>query len=178
MAFPRTKQISETGDVIGIYTVFLNTSSTAPSERFKELVLSNHACFQVFGVARRSALEKTSLIGGYSGSDRVLLAELSLHGRFIEIGNPLFLRRTHPGTSIRLYPDQNERATWFDTSRAGRLNMTTWRIFKEYMHAILRSPICKMDKVRCLRFMAVWLRDKWRPLAGDLRTACKKILFT
>lgn len=175
LAFPGTMKISESGDVIGPYKDTLNTSSFAPSDRFKELVLSNHACFQIFGVARRSALEKTSLIGGYSGSDRVLLAEISLYGRFIEIDNPLFMRRSHPGASCRLYPNPRERTSWFDTSRAGRLNMSGWRMFKEYTLAILRSPICNMEKVRCLQQMVVWLSKNWRSLAGDLKAACEKI---
>ena len=178
LAFPRTIIISETGDVIGPENSILNASSPVPSERFKQLILSKHACFQVFGVARRSALEKTFLIGGYSGSDRVLLAELSLHGRFMEIDKPLFMRRSHPGASCRLYPDPRERTAWFDTSRAGKLNMPVWRMLKEYTLAILRSPICKTEKLLCLKIFTVWLRKNLRPLVGDLMDAGKKGLFS
>lgn len=178
LAFPRAMEIDENGDVIGSYLVILNTSSPAPSERFKELVLSSHACFQAFGVARRSALEKTPLIGGYSGSDRVLLAELSLHGRFMEIDKPLFARRSHLGASCRLYPDRNERAIWFDTSRENNLNLAMWRMLKEYILAILRSPISKAEKLQCLKIMTVWLFNYRRPLAGDIKAAIKKLCKT
>src|SRR3546814_13580306 len=53
-------------------------------------------CVEIFGLMRRSALMRTYLQGSFSGADKVLLAEMSLLGRFWLGRETLFFRRCHP----------------------------------------------------------------------------------
>jgi glycosyltransferase involved in cell wall biosynthesis len=84
--------------------------SPDPVARFREVLFTYDPTFPVFGVIRRSALERTRLIDSYFGSDRVLLAHLALLGRFARIDAPLIFNRTHAGQSSSL--SRRERARW------------------------------------------------------------------
>jgi glycosyltransferase involved in cell wall biosynthesis len=97
-----------TGKLVG--ADYEETAAPDPVVRFREVLFTYDATFPVFGVMRRSALERTRLIDSYFGSDRVLLAHLALLGRFARIDMPLFLNRTHPGQSSSL--SRRNRARW------------------------------------------------------------------
>jgi pimeloyl-ACP methyl ester carboxylesterase/glycosyltransferase involved in cell wall biosynthesis len=53
----------------------------------------------MFGVVRREALQQTSLLPNFAGSNRAMLAELALLGRFRCANEPLFLTRFHANVS-------------------------------------------------------------------------------
>jgi hypothetical protein len=53
----------------------------------------------MFGVVRREILQQTSLLPNFAGSDRAMLAELALLGRFPSVPERLFLERFHAGGS-------------------------------------------------------------------------------
>jgi glycosyltransferase domain-containing protein len=69
----------------------------SPVRRLQRLVQNLNYCNALYGVIRTDVLRTTSLIKAIYGADRVLLAELASKGTFIEIDEPLFLRRVHPG---------------------------------------------------------------------------------
>jgi glycosyltransferase involved in cell wall biosynthesis len=90
------------GDIIGFYDGGVaGAESPDTAVRFAALVLSRHLCTDLFGLIRTAALRKTRLHGTYFGSDRALLAELSLLGRFVHLPMPLFQNREHPGRFSR-----------------------------------------------------------------------------
>jgi hypothetical protein len=90
--------------VIGFYDGGVpGAQSPDPAVRFAALVLSRHLCTDLFGVIRADALRITRLHGLYYGSDRALLAELSLLGRFVRVPMPLFLNREHPLRASRSF---------------------------------------------------------------------------
>lgn len=90
--------------------------SAKPWRRYHGILLDTFWCFEIFAVMRRSALARTRLMEEFYGTDKVLLADLALQGRFVGIEAPLFQRRCHPGTSTNL--DLNERARWSTTSKS------------------------------------------------------------
>src|SRR5260370_30593162 len=53
-----------------------------PARRFEAVMLNMVMCVEIFGLMRRSALLRTALQGPFSGADKVVLAEISLVGRF------------------------------------------------------------------------------------------------
>src|SRR5215510_8210447 len=56
----------------------------------------------MFGVVRREILQQTSLLPNFGGSDRAMLAELALLGRFRCASERLFLKRLHANVSSAL----------------------------------------------------------------------------
>lgn len=146
-------------------------SQQAP-KRFKELILERHGCFHIWGLMRTEVLARTPLIGSYVGSDRGLLAELGLHGRFHEIPEDLFMERNHPGRSCKAIPFYL-RTSWFDTSKQGARTLPNWRILAEYLKAIRRAPLRQSERIQCYLLMPVWTvsNGNWARLLMDLLVA-------
>jgi glycosyltransferase involved in cell wall biosynthesis len=71
-----------------------------PSQRFAEALRRMNWCTAIFGVMRSQALHQTHLHGSYYEADRVLLAELALLGRFIQLDEPVMIKRCHGGVSV------------------------------------------------------------------------------
>ena len=73
--------------------------SPSASERFGQLFARLRRCVPMYGVIRSSVLRKTGALRPYVSSDVVFLAELTLHGKFVQIPDRLFSRRMHPGAT-------------------------------------------------------------------------------
>ncbi len=176
LCYSKTKIIDARGLFLFDDDTKLDIDLTRPASRFGDLVLIVHPCFPVFGVIRAEILRKTPLIGGYTSSDRVLLGELSLHGRFFEIPEYLFFRRNHPRQSIMAF-NYRERIIWFDPLKAGKIVFIVWRVFLEYCLAIKRAPLSWRDRWSCCLVMAKWFKMWWKGLAFDLLAAAKQIVL-
>ncbi len=131
-----------------------NLDSWKPHERY-EAVLSDFWCLAVFGLMRTEVLKKTSLIAPYYGSDRLLLTQLSLMGRFHEIPEPLFFRRCHSAQSSRL--SAPERARWIDPRNAQKPKFMRYRGSLGYFQAIFKAPLSWQERVSCLNVLARYL---------------------
>jgi glycosyltransferase involved in cell wall biosynthesis len=144
-------------------------SASDPAKRFFYLTCANHACVHIFGIMRREVLADGPLIGSYVGSDRALLAELSLKGPFLDVQEPLFLHREHPERSTRAIPDIRRRTVWFDSSQAGKVALPALRLFSEYAKSLWRSRLGIGDKLRCAVQLAYWIRYNQDDVLADLR---------
>ncbi len=115
-------------------------------ERFRA-VIADFWCLEVFGLMRKEALKKSSLIASYYGSDKLLLAQLSLLGRFEEIPEPLFFRRCHAEQSSRLSPQ--EREMWIDPQNAGQSKSLGNISSLRYFSAVWQAQLDWQDRTRC-----------------------------
>ena len=169
LAYPKAVQIDESGRSLGQYSGnFRGTLSDSTSKRFWTLIQDGHNCFPVFGLVRREALAKTRLIGAYVGSDRVLLAQLGLIGRFVEISDELFIHREHSARSTRSIP-LRQRAQWFDTRLSSKRVMPYWRFLKEYSLSVWRADLPIRDKFDCAVEILRWAKYYRKRLIKDLR---------
>jgi len=140
--------------------------------RFASLSQRNHECFSIFGLMRTETLAATRGLGRYPESDRVLLAELALHGRLVDVPRVLFHRRQHPGRSVREYPTARDRVAWFNPELVGRPVFPEWRLGRGYVDAVLTAPLSARDRARCLATMAHWTVARAPHLARNVaRTA-------
>lgn len=182
LCHPRTRVIGPEGELLEDYGIRLRTDADRVGPRFHDLICVDHACFPIFGVIRLDVLKRTPLLGEYVGSDRNLLAELSMHGPFHEVPEYLFLRRDHPGTSTRQYPSAKERRTWFKVEQRGP-NLPTVQRAMGYLKSILRAPLAPADRLVCLGILGKWsilrLRSLMeRNLSGLLRPRSAPRRFT
>ncbi len=131
-----------------------------PQERFGDMVLSHHPCFDVFGLIRSEVLRKTNLHGNHLGADRNLLAELALRGRLYKYPEYLFNIRDHSKRSVRI-GDQSpqSRAVWFDPDNKGRRMYEHPRHFTEYLKSIHRVPLTISERSGAFRQLFKWA---WR----------------
>ncbi len=144
--------------------------------RFGALARRNYQCFAIFGVVPVPVLAATRLLGYYAESDRVLLAELSLRGRFVEVPQVLFHRRQHDARSVRLYPTARDRVAWFNPDLVGRPVFPEWRLGRGYLGAVARTPLPVADRARCLGQMAAWSVGHAPHLARNVGRTTKDVL--
>lgn len=121
-----------------------------PVRRFADVLHRVHFCIEVFGVIRTAALARTSLHGSYYGSDKVLLAELALLGRFAHIPEPLFTKRVHERTT--LYFTTRERDAWIDPAAHHRVPQL--QVLKGYLRALGRARLTPLQRLNCVASVA------------------------
>jgi glycosyltransferase involved in cell wall biosynthesis len=134
-----------------------NIESKKPHARFRDLVLINHWCFHIFGLIRSNVLKETKLLSYYPGSDKILLAQLALRGRFYDIPEYLFFSREHGDRSIRALPLIYVQSAWYDPSNE-MSNFPHWRLFKEYLKSPTATPRLKWrDQAMCYLYAICWI---------------------
>ena len=170
-AFPLTDMIGPLGEPVAQSGARPGLERLEPSRRL-EAVLAERDTFPVFGVFRRQAVAATSGHGGYTGSDRILLAELVLTGQLVEVQERLFSFRYHPEQSIAMssarWFDHHRREAWFDSSRQGKFVFPYWRRVAGYAAAVKRAPLTPRQRMRCSATVAKWGLRSWKGLALDL----------
>jgi glycosyltransferase involved in cell wall biosynthesis len=171
ICFTRTQEIGAEGEPLPAQPYALRTEAERPSDRFRELIRMDHRLDPIYGVIRMSVLRTTPLEGQYADCDRVLLAEIGLHGPFHQIPEELFFRRRHPGQSIQVFPGRHQRTGWFDPEAKDPLVFPHFRQFREYLSSIRRAPISSAERRECFAAMAGWLAVNRSRLAVDLEWA-------
>lgn len=144
--------------------------------RFGEILLGTFWCFEIFALIRRSGMLATYPKGQFFGSDKVMLAQLSLLGRFIEIDSVQFYRRAHSDNSCNL--SVKDRELWSRRTRKKFVLPTEFPCFSGYARAVLTFPLSPGDRVRCMaqlmRFASRWERypklahQLWQIVSGRL----------
>ena len=138
-----------------------------PARRFRGAIALDHGCFDVFGVIRRGALAETKLIAPYLGSDRVLLAELALKGRFKRVPEKLFHSREHPERSIRMRSDR-EREQWFGAGKPAARMRPNWKRLGAVRDALGRARVSLACKQRCRIAILRWTLQQRGSLFREL----------
>lgn len=168
LAYTQAKAIDDKGDVVKVYPGKHHFASPVPRERFYEFVLDPHPVVAVFGLMRREVLGRTRLIGKYAGSDRPLLSELSLLGKFHEVPEHLFFYRFHEEQSWGGNKSAQAQQAWYDPRRAGKITFPQWRLLREHVRSIERSPVGLTDRVSCYAYMGYWMLKNRRRLGRNL----------
>ncbi|MCR3906940.1 MAG: glycosyltransferase [Tenericutes bacterium] len=156
--------IDAQGNKIGVYDYRAYFDSTKPEERFRE-VLRKKPVFSLYGVIRKEALKKSQLLASHIGSDWTLLAELSLAGRFFEIPEFLFFRRTHNqaytnkyySKKIKIHDYRTESCWWTGNTKKPLITLPYWKIFVEFYNSIRRSSLPLKTKLACYDELGKWL---------------------
>ncbi len=175
MSHAQTAAIDSAGRLLGLIGDSFAVEAEQPHERWRQLLAYQGGCYHVFGVMRADLLRQTGLIGPYYESDRVLLAELALHGTFVEVPEPLFLHREHPDRSIYRYPDDRSREWWFDPTRP-RLSLPRLKLASEMMRAVGRPALAWSQRVRCRLLMRDWAWRYARQLLSNPTAAVRRAL--
>ncbi len=157
LAYARAKAIDSEGEIVKTYPNKQYFDSPIPRRRFYEFVIDFSPVVAVFGLMRREVLGQTRLIGKYSGSDRPLLSEMSLLGKFFEIPEYLFFYRFHEEQSWGGNKSAQAQQAWYDPARARKITYPQWRLLREHMRSIERSPVGIRDRLSCYLYMGYWM---------------------
>ena len=177
LAYSQTRVIDWKGNPVkGMVDAPKKLDSWKPHERYRYILLKTFWSYEAFGLIRADILRKTSLHGSYHGSDRVLLAELSLMGRFMEIPEALFLRRCHlhQGSSLK---SKNARSSWLNPNGSQQLKLHIPRGSIGYFKALFKVPLAWDERFRALLVLLKYTshRKTWQVfLAGGSSRKLKK----
>lgn len=194
LAYPQAVFIDNQGRIIKEYDVKLETDSPSRVTRFSAIACAPHKQthnFEIFGLMRRSMSDQIPQQGAYAASDRVFLARLALHGRFMEVPGRFFLSRDHPAQSIHTLPKylqqrrtlisrivghgQLPAAEWFNPKYTNRLTFPEWRLLWEYGISPRYAPVTIRERFACFGIVARRQMSHWNVvrmfrdfiLAGD-----------
>lgn len=150
--------------------------SPHPYQRFHGVICPNHWCFEIYGVCRTAVLRQTSLIAdNHTGSDRTLLADLALRGRFYGIPACLLFNRDHQSRSIRIYSPYTVGA-WFNPRLKGKIRLPYWRRLLEYTKMVSRCELSWWERLCCYAQLLPYCCRKSANLAMDIGFAVKPLL--
>lgn len=141
--------------------------SPVAAERFRDVLFNARWGSHMFAVIRREALAKTQLLLNFVSSDRAMLAELALLGRFRAVPERLYLRRVHAGSSWAL--SHRELKSFLSTD--GKAYSRRARQIKAFFGAPVGKPVGVMTKAACAAWTAgLCIRTTTEALAGkDVR---------
>ena len=193
VAYASTKQVDENETFIKNYVTPVKADSNDPVVRFREMLLVNHNCYQIFGVMRISALHQLPPHGIYVSADRVMLARMALLGRFCEVPEYLFISRRHSRQSSKARPVRltqprfrltnrlghlgNPPLEWWDPAKARTISFPEFRELLEYFLSIYRAPLGAGQKLRCYSLLLPWIKTRRKRLRRDLIIAADQMLY-
>jgi len=123
-----------------------------PAVRFEAVMLNTRMCVEMFGLMRRSMMMRTSLIRPFRMGDKVMLAEMSLLGRFWLGQETLFFRRCHAKAATSAASDA-DRAEWFSGRRDAKF-VQRIRLLLAYCRAPYTAELTVRQRYTCLRAIA------------------------
>ena len=173
MAYSQTTIIDGDGMEVERFAGTLDLREERPHSRFQHFhhVFGEWSvCHPIFGVMRVEPVRDREILPRFIASDMILLAELSLHGKIVEVPEYLFRLRWHADASTVAQKEFAERALWFDPSLSGALTatLTRFRWLYEYLAMIGRVQMTPFERVRCLQQMPRWIYRNRTKLLGDL----------
>ena len=124
-------------------------NSNRPTERFADVVLRKQYYHEMYGVIRANELRRTSLHGLFIGSDKVLVAELALLGRFGSVDEELFKSRIYLDRPTK-YRSRNLARTVDPHWAEPRFYLPEARLAKEYLRVALTCPGGSLKRMSCL----------------------------
>jgi glycosyltransferase involved in cell wall biosynthesis len=138
--------------------VFPAVESGSARQRFASLIHVRHQCEDFFGLYRRAALVGSGLHSNYTGSDRVLLAEMALRGPWVSVNEPLFLHREHGGRYTRavLLADRKAAALWQDTTARRKMPLYHPAIYRRYWGLVGKTALPWRTRLGCYGELARW----------------------
>ncbi len=110
-----------------------------------------------------SVLKKTSLLGSFPSSDRVLVCELLLRGPFHQTPEWLYFRRDHDGRAYRSATRRELSATQ-NPVQSSRFRYPALRVVGDYLlgyaRAVRQAPISAQERRECYGSLGRWMADR------------------
>lgn len=141
-----------------------------PAVRFSEIVRYTYGCRDIFSVYRRPVIAAVEPMCVCWGSDRMMLAEVSLYGRIVHAPDRLFLNREHADRVTRR-PQRDWR--YLGASRPPRA--ITFHYASHLRRAIRKAPLTAAERAAVRRAYNRWATAN---LGNFARSAARAVIET
>jgi glycosyltransferase involved in cell wall biosynthesis len=170
LAYPRTRLIRAESAAMEDYEDRLDLPQERPCERFRAYIERYRLNNVMNGVIRASILKRTPLLARFPGSDLVLMAELALYGKFVEVPEFMFFRRMDSSSATPMR-DRLAVRRLYDPELRRRMQFQRWKFHRGCFWAVWRTPLPVREKLCLYRFL--WRRffNDRGYLARELREA-------
>jgi glycosyltransferase involved in cell wall biosynthesis len=162
LCYSKTKLIDAFGNTIDEYKNVIDLQDPRACNRFQTVLTRMDLNNAQGGLIRSDVLAKTALEGIYQHGDVQLMAELSLHGKFCEIQDYLFLRRVTPET-ITHQRSRLENRIFNNPEFKGWLYLPEVKLHLGLFAVVYRSPIKNYEKLKLFIFLlrfAYWRKKQ------------------
>jgi len=140
LAFGITQCVDENSDEITTVGHDIpSLDGLSGAERFGKVIRFSGTCFEIFGVYRKDVLRRTTLHRLYYGSDRALLAEVALLGKYARCENAVFYNREHRSRSINI-DDKRARRQWQFAEGGNKASFEHWGLIAHLFEIARRHP--------------------------------------
>jgi hypothetical protein len=114
-----------------------------------------------YGVIRAEVLGRVKPHDSFYHADQTFMAELALHGRFLQVPEWLYFRRHHPGRAHQANPTVRTWCANLDPRRSNRFIHPTPRLVAEYVlgnfAAVRRAPLTPSERRECYGHLLRWV---------------------
>ena len=171
IACPRTQLIDACGTVFeDLNDAGLHLTQPSAHQRVGTM-LHAQASHLMYGLIRRSALDRTRGVLPVIGDDVVLLTELLCRGQLLLINDKLFHQRRH---AEQFSAQGQNQVKWFAPDRAAIFAFPQTRTNLALCSAVWTSPLPLSEKALTVAsVMSNWTLPRWRALGSDIKDALK-----
>jgi glycosyltransferase involved in cell wall biosynthesis len=159
LAHTAIRVIDEEGRELGVReNRVAGSDARDPATRLAAVLFDCPFCSAMYGLFRTDVLRRTSLMLPFHNSDRTLLVEAALAGRFVHVPEPLFHNREHAArytANAQLW-----HTTLQSASRPGARSLPLWRSVASWLRAVPRFVPAARDRSACWRQIVRWL-GRW-----------------
>ena len=163
LAAGRTILIDADGNQTGEYDDNLHITDSSASVRLEKFFDQVGLTNVIYGLMRADALGRTDLMGDGSvpAADTVMMGQLLLHGKFLQLDEPLFYRRMHAASSSSDRADTSLQESFWSAGRR-KFKRPGWHVMMAYFRGISRSSVNAGEAIALYRLMAhqAWLRKR------------------
>lgn len=139
-----------------------------PSKRLHCAIQNAVWCNVIFGLMRTSVLRACRPLGGYAGSDLVLIYELAIRGQLLEIPEKLFFRRWHVPWSDAY------TASYMDPRGSHAMVNPQRQIILNAMRTVRATGLPWLESMRCYAMLLrEWVPPYWRDTRRGMKRAFK-----
>ncbi len=175
LCYPKTDLVDRDGHVLRTYDDDLDLRSPDPAERFGRALLQIGLVNVIYGLMRTQALARTRLMGTWVGADEVLVFELALQGKFLELSRSRFYRRIHENAFSQMKTTEDKQS-FFDPKTRGRFYLYLWQHYRQCGLGILHAPVSAGTKLRATRVLLRSALAVRRHLLKEVVTGTRHLL--
>jgi glycosyltransferase involved in cell wall biosynthesis len=152
----------------------MNIGMSSPIERFRALLERITINNAMHGLIRTEALRATMPLESYYSSDNVMIAQLSLAGKFVQLPEPLFYRRFEKAAATELMTPEQLRH-FYAPERKSPMRFQVWKLHAGFWSLLSRARLSMSDRFELAVHLAKMLYWDGPKLLRDLGEAMRVV---